>query len=111
MSISRQKDREIIKKTDNGIARFDKVINDKNSKNVRMYSKVVLDVGAEVKYHTHTGESESFYILKGVAEYSDDGEVTTLHAGDYTNTTSGHGHSIKNIGHDALEFMALIIMD
>ncbi len=111
MSISRQKDREIIKKTDNGIARFDKVINDKNAKNVRMYSKVVLDVGAEVKYHTHTGESESFYILKGVAEYSDDGEIMTLHAGDYTNTTSGHGHSIKNIGYDALEFMALIIMD
>ncbi len=111
MSISRQKDREIIKKTANGIAKFDKVINDPSAKKVRMYSKVILDVGAEVKFHIHTGESESFYILKGIAEYSDDGEITTLHTGDYTNTISGHGHSIKNIGYDALEFMALIIMD
>lgn len=114
MSISRKNEREIIKKVspEGGILQFDKVINKNNvCGNVRMYAKVVLGIGAEVDFHTHTGESESFYILNGTAEYNDDGKITTLHAGDYTNTTSGHGHSIKNIGYDSLEFMALIIMD
>ena len=108
MNISRKNEREIIKKIspENGILKFDKVINDPGASKVRMYAKVVLGIGAEVKFHTHTGESESFYILNGVAEYNDDGEITTLHAGDYTNTTSGHGHGIKNIGCDTLEFMA-----
>ena len=76
-----------------------------------MYSKVVLGIGSKVDYHIHNGESESFYILKGTAEYNDDGEIMTLRAGDYTNTTSGHSHGIKNIGYEPLEFMALIIMD
>ncbi len=114
MSVSRKNERQIIKKVspENGIAQFDKVISTKTtSGKVRMYAKVVLEIGAQVAYHTHTGESESFYILKGTAEYNDDGEIITLHAGDYTNTTSGHSHGIKNVGYDPLEFMALIIMD
>ena len=111
MSVSRLEDREIITKTVFGVAKYDKMINDPDAKKVRLYSKIVLEVGAEVKYHVHTGESESFYILKGTAEYSDNGEIITLHAGDYTNTLSGQGHGIKNIGADSLEFMALIIMD
>ncbi len=114
MSISRKSEREIIKKVsaENGIAQFDKVINKDNVVGkVRMYAKVVLEIGASVGYHTHNGESESFYILKGTAEYNDDGNITILHAGDYTNTLSGHSHGIKNVGYDALEFMALIIMD
>ncbi len=114
MGISRKNEREIIKKVspENGIAQFDKVINANNRiGNVRMYSKVVLGTGAEVSYHTHTDECESFYILSGTAEYNDNGTITTLHAGDYTNTTSGQGHGIKNIGCGSLEFMALIIVD
>lgn len=114
MSISKKSEREIIKKVspENGVARFDKVINAKNIQGkVRMYAKVELEIGAEVSYHTHTGESESFYILNGTAEYNDNGQIMTLRAGDYTNTTSGQSHGIKNIGCDILEFMALIIMD
>ncbi len=114
MSVSRKSEREIIKKVspENGVLQFDKVINAKNTTGkVRMYAKVVLEIGAEVSFHTHVGESESFYILNGTAEYNDNGKITTLRAGDYTNTTSGQGHSIKNIGYDILEFMALIIVD
>ncbi len=114
MSITRRNEREIIKKvsSESGVAQFDKVINANNKVgNVRMYAKVVLGIGAEVSYHTHTGESESFYILSGTAEYNDNGKITTLHSGDYTNTTSGQSHGIKNIGCTSLEFMALIIVD
>lgn len=75
------------------------------------FTRATLEVGATVGYHEHLGESESYYILAGVGEYNDDGELCSVYEGDVTYTPSGHGHGIKNIGEIPLEFIALIIRE
>lgn len=91
---------------------LDSLLNEPNKpNNLVTYARAVLEVGASVGYHEHFGESESYYILSGVGEYNDDGELYPVHEGDVTYTPSGHGHGIKNIGDIPLEFIALIIKE
>ncbi len=75
----------------------------------RLFAHFILEPGCSIGYHVHEGESETYYILKGTGEYSDNVMVTTVHAGDVTFTADGEGHSIKNIGEEPLEFIALIL--
>ena len=75
----------------------------------RLYARISLKPGASIGYHVHEGEMESFYIVKGEAEISDNGEVVVLSAGDSILTKSGEGHSVKSVGNDTLEMLALII--
>ena len=76
---------------------------------VNMHAIATLEPGSVIGNHTHTGESECYYIISGKAEYNDDGYFRQLSAGDVTFTADGHSHSIKNIGSDNLVFVALII--
>ena len=78
---------------------------------VRKFAHAKLEPGASVGYHTHYGESETFYILSGKALYSDNGTEKELVAGDVTFTPDGQGHSIENIGDSDLEFILLIVVD
>lgn len=82
----------------------------KNPK-LRTFAHAVLKVGQEVEFHVHNGESESYYILSGKGLYNDNGELTEVTEGTVTYTPSGHGHGIKNIGDENLEFIALIVLD
>jgi len=75
----------------------------------RLYAKITLGPGCSIGYHVHENEMESFYIINGEAEISDNGELVLLTTGDTILTRSGEGHSVKNIGKDALEMMALIL--
>jgi len=75
----------------------------------RLFSKMTLHPGASIGYHVHEGEMESFFIISGEAEYSDNGEVVTLMPGDTVLNASGEGHSIKSTGDTPLELIALII--
>jgi mannose-6-phosphate isomerase-like protein (cupin superfamily) len=52
---------------------------------------------------------ESFYIVSGTAEISDNGEPATVSAGDSILTRSGEGHAVKNTGSVPLEMIALIL--
>ena len=79
--------------------------------NVRKYAHAKLEPGAVVGYHTHYGESETFYILSGKGLYDDNGTEREVSAGDVTYTSDGQGHSLKNIGDTTLEFMLLIVVD
>jgi oxalate decarboxylase/phosphoglucose isomerase-like protein (cupin superfamily) len=74
-----------------------------------VYSKVTLPVGSSIGYHIHTGNTETYYILKGKALADDNGKEVILEAGDMIFTPDGSGHAIKNIGDTDLEFMALVI--
>ncbi len=78
---------------------------------VRTYAHMQLAAGGEIGYHTHSGESESYYILSGTGTYNDDGTSYSVRAGDVTFTPSGHGHGLKNDGDVPLSFMALIVLD
>lgn len=75
----------------------------------RLYAKITIAPGDSIGYHVHEGEMESFYIITGEAEVSDNGVVVTVSAGDTIYTPSGEGHSVKSIGNVPLDMIALIL--
>ena len=76
---------------------------------VRLFSLIQVKPGEEVEYHTHIGESETFFILSGKGIYNDNGNRVEVSPGMVTLTPSGEGHSIKNTGDEMLVFIALIV--
>ena len=75
----------------------------------RLYARIKLEPGYSIGHHVHEGEMESYHILCGEAEVSDNGELVKVSAEDTVLTISGEGHSIKNIGNTTLELIALIL--
>ena len=75
----------------------------------KMYAKVTIPVGSSLGYHEHHGNTETYFILSGTGEYSDNGEKYTVKAGDCTFCAEGNGHGLENTGNEDLVFMALII--
>lgn len=75
----------------------------------RVFNHVFLEPGAEIGYHVHKGDGETYYILKGTGEYSDNGQIVTLQPGDVAFVDEGEGHSLKNTGTETLEAIALIL--
>ncbi|MCR4738842.1 MAG: cupin domain-containing protein [Lachnospiraceae bacterium] len=77
----------------------------------RMFSKITLNSGCSIGFHVHEGDSELFYILKGTAEYNDNGEIKTVTAGDVTICPEGTGHGIANRLDETVELIAVIVYD
>ena len=77
----------------------------------RLYAEVTLERGCSLGFHTHHGESETYYIISGKGEYNDNGKFRAVTAGDVTFTPDGCGHGLVNTGSEPLVFMALIILD
>jgi len=75
----------------------------------RVFAHTTLQPGHSIGFHVHNGESETYYIYSGKAEFNDNGTLQTISAGDVTHTPPGHGHGIKNIGDTPLEIIALIL--
>ena len=75
----------------------------------RLFSKIRLAPGCGIGYHIHESDSEIFYFTKGTAKYSDNGEWTTVGAGDVAVTPKGHGHSVINETDSDVELIALIV--
>ena len=75
----------------------------------RLYAKITLEPGCSIGNHVHEGEMESFYIVSGEAEISDNGKPVNVSAGDSILTRSGEGHSVRNTGAVTLEMIALIL--
>lgn len=75
----------------------------------RLYARVTIPAGCSMGYHTHQGDSESYYILSGRGRYTGDGETREVGPGDSTFTPSGHSHGLENIGESDLVLMALIL--
>ena len=76
---------------------------------IKTFAKATLAPGSEVGYHIHSTDSEAYYILSGVGEYTEGGVTRRVSAGDVSYTPMGEGHGIKNVGADNLEFIALIL--
>ena len=64
----------------------------------RLFAISIIPPGGSIGYHTHTGEFEIYYILKGVAKVIDNGTEDILHPGDSMTCREGDSHSIENIG-------------
>ena len=80
-------------------------INDKG----RLFANITLEPGCSIGYHVHEKDAELFYILKGTAEYNDNGTVTTVTAGDVTVCPTGTGHGIANHSSETVELVAVIV--
>ena len=75
-----------------------------------LYARVTLPPGAELGFHEHHGNSESYFILSGSGVYDDNGVKRIVKAGDTTWTPDGSGHGLSNAdGTEDLVFMALIV--
>ena len=80
-------------------------LNDKG----RLFAKITLHTGCSIGYHVHEKDTELFYILKGEASYSDNGETKIISAGDVTVCPAGTGHSIANRSGSDVELIAVIV--
>ena len=75
----------------------------------RLFSVIRVEPGCSIGFHKHEGESELFYIMKGEAQYNDNGEIKTVKAGDVTICPDGEGHGISNKGEETVELVAVIL--
>jgi len=75
----------------------------------RLFAVSIIPPGGSIGQHTHEGDFETYYILKGRARVNDNGNVAELGPGDMTQCGDGHFHSIENIGDVDLEYFAVIL--
>ena len=75
----------------------------------RLFARITVNPGCSIGSHIHEGEMETFFVVSGSAEFSDNGETLTLNEGDTALTVSGDGHSVRNKGDVPLVMIALII--
>jgi mannose-6-phosphate isomerase-like protein (cupin superfamily) len=75
----------------------------------RLFGVSVIPPGGSIGQHTHQGDFETYYILKGSARVNDNGVFYDLGPGDMTQCRDGDFHSIENTGDIDLEYLAVIL--
>lgn len=75
----------------------------------RLYGKSIIEPGNSIGYHTHEGDQEAYYIIKGKALYNEEGEDTVLYPGDLAICREGESHSIEAAPGENLEYIMLIL--
>jgi mannose-6-phosphate isomerase-like protein (cupin superfamily) len=75
----------------------------------RLFNHMILAPGRSVGDHTHTGDNEIYYFLKGSGLYNDNGKSVRVFPGDTTVCNDGECHGLVNDGDEPLEFIALIL--
>lgn len=75
----------------------------------RLYGKSIIKPGNSIGYHTHEGDQEAYFILKGKALYNYNGIETVLEPGDLSICRDGESHSIESVGEEDLEYVMLIL--
>lgn len=76
---------------------------------IRMCKRFVFQPGDSIGPHTHRGEVELYYVLRGTATVTEDGAVHRLTAGDAALCQDGHTHSISNDTDQVMEILAIIV--
>jgi len=80
-------------------------------KHCRLHTQITMPPGASIGYHIHENETEIFHFLQGKGLVNDNGEMSTVEAGDILTTASGMGHSVENTSDENLVFDAVIVLD
>lgn len=68
----------------------------------------MLEPGSTVGLHTHTGTSETIFILSGTGKVLYDGVYETIQAGSCHYCPEGHAHSLINDSEGDLHFVAVV---
>lgn len=66
-----------------------------------------IEAGGEILPHAHEGQTETFYILGGEALCTMNGEQHTFGAGCCVVAPPGVQHSLKNIGDEPVDLLAI----
>jgi mannose-6-phosphate isomerase-like protein (cupin superfamily) len=66
-----------------------------------------IEAGGEIRPHVHEGQTETFYILGGEARCTINGVEHTFGVGCCVVAPSGVQHSLKNIGDDPVDLLAI----
>ncbi|MCH3914088.1 MAG: cupin domain-containing protein [Acidaminococcaceae bacterium] len=74
----------------------------------KLFAQITLPPGAQVPIHTHQGNNETYYVVKGKGTYTDEDKEYPVEAGNVTFCQDGGTHGLKNTGSDELVFIALI---
>lgn len=74
----------------------------------RVFAHTTVYPGSNIGVHKHNQESETYYILKGVGKYNDNGSIVEVRAGDVFFCGDGEMHGIEAIG-EPIEMIALIL--
>ena len=83
---------------------------EKRGPGCQLYARVTIPPGSSCGSHRHTGKCETYFIISGEAEYTDNGVTRTVRAGDVTFTPDGSAHGMDNTkGSVPLVFIALIL--
>ena len=77
----------------------------------RLYGKSIIEPGNSIGYHTHQGDQEAYFIVKGKALYNDNGKEMVLEPGDLAICKDGDSHSIEAFGDENLEYIMLILFN
>ena len=95
----------------NGEVEMHKILNsvDEMYGKGRLFNHMVLAPGFSVGDHTHEGDNEIYYILKGSGLYNDNGTKVRVYPGDTTICNDGELHGLVNDTDEPMEFIALIL--
>ncbi|HIW16013.1 MAG TPA: cupin domain-containing protein [Firmicutes bacterium] len=75
----------------------------------RLFCITKMKPGVSSGPHFHTGDFETYYILKGRALANDNGKLYELEPGDMLQCKDGDFHAIECIGEEELEYLAVIM--
>lgn len=75
----------------------------------RVFGLMTLTKGDEIGRHTHHGDGETFYILKGKGKYLYQGQLIDVFPGDVLFTDDGEEHYMRNEQEEPLVFIALVL--
>lgn len=75
----------------------------------RLYGKSIIKPGNSIGYHTHKGDQEAYFIIKGKALYNENGTEMILEPGTMAICRDGESHSIEAAGDEDLEYIMLIL--
>lgn len=67
-----------------------------------------LEPGASIGEHTHTGETEIYYMVKGEAVLVENGTETVVEEGDVLYCPNGGTHAVRNDFDEPVSFVVVI---
>jgi Mannose-6-phosphate isomerase len=79
--------------------------------NFRLFSIMTLKPGCSIGPHSHSMETEYYYILSGSGIVSEADGEKAVRKGDLVITGGGASHAIRNSGNEDLIFLAAIITE
>lgn len=73
-----------------------------------MTTRLDLEPGTSVSYHTHVDNEEVYFVMKGNGTYTEENETIPVKAGDIMLCRMGHSHGIENTGTETMILGAAI---